>query len=123
MYASLESDWGTISVEKRYNRTTLQAAADAYLDDFMSGNIIVPWGTPCARLERGTHFNGTCDVGVPTGLPMLNRRYVIGETVGSVDVMLMFAGETGMPDSHEYRVESGKIRYVHTMSVNLTEEA
>jgi hypothetical protein len=123
MYASQENDWGTIPVEKRDNRTTLQAAADSYLDDFMNGNITVPWGTPCARLEGGMYFNGTCDVGVPTGIPMLNRRYVIDETLGSVDVMLMFGGENGMPDSHEYRMESGKIRYVHTMSVNLTKEA
>lgn len=59
----------------------------------MNGNITVPWGTPCVRLEGGMYFNGTCDVGVPTGLSMLNRRYVIDETLGSVNVMLMFAGE------------------------------
>jgi hypothetical protein len=122
MYASQENDWSTIPVEKRDNRTTIQAAADAYLDDFMNGTVAVPWGTPCARLEGGMYINGSCNVGVPTGIPMLNRRYVIDETVGSVDVMLMFDGETGMPDSHEYRIESGRIRYVHTMSVNLTKE-
>jgi hypothetical protein len=122
MYAVQENDWGVIPAEKRDDRTTLQAAADSYLDDFMNGTAVVPWGTPCARLEGGMYLNGSCNVGVPTGIPFLYRRYVIDEAFGSVDVFSMLDGDAGMPDSHEYRVESGKIRYVHTMSVNLTKE-
>ena len=83
----------------------------------------MPWGTPCARLEDGMYLNRNCDLGVPSGIPMTNRRYVIDETVGTVDVMLMLDGAPGMPDSHEYRIEGGKIRYVHTMSVNVTHPA
>jgi len=121
-YATPEN-WGTIPVEKRDTRATIQAAADAYLDLFNNASIVVPWGTPCARLEGGMYINGNCDLGVPSGIPMTNRRYVIDETVGTVDVMLMLDGATGMPDSHEYRIESGKLRYVHTMSVNVTHPA
>jgi hypothetical protein len=119
-YATPEN-WGTIPVEKRDSRATIQAAADAYLDLFNNATVVVPWGNPCARLEGGMYLNtGSCNVGVPSGIPMTNRRYVIDETVGTVDVMLMLDGAGGMPDSHEYRVEGGKLRYVHTMSVNVT---
>ncbi len=44
----------------------------------------------------------------------MDRRYVIDETLGTVDIFLTFGS---IPDSHEFRVEKGKIRYVHTMSV------
>ncbi|PMD32434.1 hypothetical protein L207DRAFT_609804 [Hyaloscypha variabilis F] len=122
IYATPEN-WGIIPVEKRDTRATIQAAADAYLDLFNNASVVVPWGTPCARLEGGMYLNGNCDLGVPSGIPMTNRRYVIDETVGTVDVMLMLDGAPGMPDSHEYRIEGGKIRYVHTMSVNVTHPA
>ena len=117
------ASWSTIPFEKRDTRATIQAAADAYLDLFNNASVVVPWGTPCARLEGGMYINGNCNDGVPSGIPMTNRRYVIDETFGTVDVMLMLDGATGMPDSHEYRVEGGKIRYVHTMSVNVTHPA
>lgn len=110
MYA-LTENWGTIPVEKRDTRATIQAAADAYLDLFNNASVVVPWGLPCARLEGGMYINSTCAAGVPTGVPIISRRYVIDETVGSVDVMDMFAGANGMPDTHEYRIESGKLRY------------
>jgi hypothetical protein len=45
------------------------------------------------------------------------RRYVIDEMVGSVDVLCNFASLGQMPDSHEIRVESGKVKYVHTVTV------
>ena len=41
---------------------------------------------------------------------MTNRRYVIGETVGSVDIMLKFGCPT--LDSHEFGIENGKFRYI-----------
>ncbi|KAM7213760.1 hypothetical protein V8F06_010894 [Rhypophila decipiens] len=57
----------------------------------------------------------SCDVGVPSGVKNTNRRYVIDEVVGSCDVFFTFAGN--LPDSHEFRLENGKLRYVHTMTV------
>jgi hypothetical protein len=55
-----------------------------------------------------------CDVGIPEGVSLTNRKYVMDETVGAVDVMLSF---NGIPDSHEFRIKGGKIRYVHTLTV------
>ena len=45
------------------------------------------------------------------------RRYVIDETVGSVDVLDAFDSLGNMPDSHEIRLEDGKVKYVHTVTV------
>jgi hypothetical protein len=121
-WASKES-WDVIPEAKRDTRATIQKAADAYLDIFNDKKVVVPWGTPCARLEGGSYTgNGSpsdrCDVGIPSGVVLGNRRYVIDETLGEVDVFLSFgAGTAGLPDSHEFRVEGGKIRYVHTMTV------
>ncbi|KAK4239515.1 hypothetical protein C8A03DRAFT_32371 [Achaetomium macrosporum] len=117
-WASKE-DWGSIAEEKRDTRAVIQAAADAYCDIFSNKSVVVPWGRPCARLEGGAYTgNGSpsdrCDVGIPSGVALTDRRYVIDETVGAVDVFLSFSG---IPDSHEFRVEGGKLRYVHTMTV------
>ncbi|OAA64317.1 hypothetical protein SPI_02964 [Niveomyces insectorum RCEF 264] len=127
-YAEAETGkWGTIPAADRDSRATIQAAADAYLDLFNNKSVVVPWGTPCDRLE-GSMYTGngsatdSCDVGVPSGVRIFNRRYVIDETVGAVDAMVTFVTR---PDSHEFRIEKGKIRFVHTLTVmrNLTEEA
>ncbi|KAK3370688.1 hypothetical protein B0H63DRAFT_319553 [Podospora didyma] len=111
--------WDVIPVEKRDSRAVIQAAADAYCDIFNNKSVVVPWGRPCARLEGGAYTgnggpNDKCDVGIPNGVALVDRRYVIDETVGAVDVFLSFAG---IPDSHEFRVEGGKLRFVHTLTV------
>jgi len=113
-YASAES-WTEIPVEKRDTRAAIQAAGDAYLDLFNDKSVKVPWGNPCARLEGGAYLQPDCNVGVPSGIRNTNRRYVIDEVLGSVDIFFTFAGN--LPDSHEFRVEGGKLRYVHTMTV------
>ncbi|AEO62202.1 358ef2f8-5513-4ac0-a19f-2b81c2215468 [Thermothielavioides terrestris] len=114
-----QEDWGTIPEDKRDTRAVIQAAADAYCDIFSNKSVVVPWGRPCARLEGGAYTgnggpNDRCDVGIPSGVSLTDRRYVIDETIGAVSVFLSFSG---IPDSHEFRIESGKIRYVHTMTV------
>lgn len=45
------------------------------------------------------------------------RRYVIDETIGSVQVSCQFDSLGPWPDSHEIRVEEGRVRYVHTVTV------
>ncbi|CAK7199176.1 hypothetical protein SEUCBS139899_001848 [Sporothrix eucalyptigena] len=117
-WASKES-WDTIPEAKRDTRAVIQAAADAYCDIFSNKSVVVPWGKPCARLEGGSYTgHGTpddsCNVGIPSGVSLTQRRYVIDETIGAVDVMMSFAD---LPDSHDFRVEGGKLRYVHTMTV------
>jgi hypothetical protein len=42
-----------------------------------------------------------------------NRRYVIDESVGTVSVFSDFGSLANAPDSHEFRVEKGKLRYVN----------
>lgn len=79
----------------------------------------MPWGTPCQRLEGGSYTgkgspSDSCNVGVPSGVTLNKRRYVIDEVLGTVDLMMSFAN---LPDSHEFRVEKGKLRYVHTLTV------
>lgn len=115
-------DWFEIAEADRDTREVIQAGADAYLDIFNDKSVVVPWGEPCARLEGGIYTgNGSptdsCAVGIPDGVALVNRRYVIDEVVGSVDVFLNFGGETGIPDSHEFRLEGGLLRFVHTITV------
>ncbi|KAK6855938.1 hypothetical protein PG995_008089 [Apiospora arundinis] len=113
-YASQES-WVDIPEGKRDTREAIQAAGDAYLDLFSDKSVKVPWGNPCARLEGGSYIQPSCNVGVPSGIKQTNRRYVVDEVTGSVDIFFTFANAE--PDSHEFRVEGGKLRYVHTLTV------
>ncbi|KAH8728338.1 hypothetical protein GQ44DRAFT_609609 [Phaeosphaeriaceae sp. PMI808] len=117
-YSPLEN-WGWINSSARDTRETIKAAADAYLDLFNNPNVTVPWGIPCVRLEGGMYGddgpNGTCANYIPKGVPITRRRYVIYEEYGSVDVMVDF-GKSAWPDSHQFRVEEGKLRYVHTLT-------
>src|SRR6185295_7927444 len=125
-YSSTEK-WDVIPVDKRDTRTTLVAAANAYLDAFLEGKIdLVPWGLPCNRTEGGAHTgkgaaDDSCQVGVPSGVNIANRRFVVDETIGAVVAFCTFgagnaAGGSGAPDTHLFRVENGKLRYVHTLT-------
>jgi len=129
-YTEAES-WITLDESER-DRALLRSAADAYLDLWGNPNAPVPWGYPCRRLE-GSAYTGngsatdTCAVGIPGGNqpPNTNRRYVIDENIGSINVLTTFGTMRNAPDSHTFRLEGGKLRYVHTMTVmrNLTRTA
>ena len=125
-YSSTE-DWGPIPAERRDSRATLVGAANAYLDAFLEGKIDqVPWGYPCQRVEGGMYIgrgspDDSCEVGVPAGVNIANRRFVVDEVIGSVVVYCTFGaggpnGGSGAPDTHLFRVENGKLRYVHTLT-------
>ena len=128
-YSSME-DWGPIPAEKRDTRGTLVSAANAYLDAFLEGKLdLVPWGFPCVRVEGGAYTgkdgkespNDSCEAGVPAGVNITNRRFVVDEVIGSVVVYCTFGagtpdGRMGAADSHLFRVENGKLRYVHTLT-------
>ena len=125
-YSSTEK-WDTIPADTRDTRATLVSAAGAYLDAFLEQKKdLVPWGYPCVRIEGGMYTGkGTpkdsCDVGVPSGVNIANRRFVVDETIGSVVVFCTFGagsptGGSGAPDSHLFRLENGKLRYVHTLT-------
>jgi hypothetical protein len=124
---SASEKWDPIPAAQRDTRDTLVAAANAYLDAFLEGKKdLVPWGYPCQRTEGGAHTgNGSpmdsCDVGVPSGVNIANRRFVVDQTLGTVVVFCTFGagsanGGSGAPDVHIFRVENGKLRYVHTMT-------
>jgi len=125
-YSSTE-DWGAIPAAKRDTRATLVAAANAYLDAFLEGKKdLVPWGYPCNRTEGGAHTgkgaaDDSCDVGVPSGVNIANRHFVVDETIGAVVAFCTFGagnanGGSGAPDTHLFRVENGKLRFVHTLT-------
>jgi hypothetical protein len=125
-YSSTEN-WDPIPARDRDSRGTLVAAANAYLDAFLEGKIDqVPWGFPCVRIEGGAYTgkgtpNDSCEVGVPAGVNIANRRFVVDEVLGSVVVYCTFGaggpnGGSGSPDTHLFRVENGRLRYVHTLT-------
>jgi hypothetical protein len=130
-----EEKWDEIPEDKRDTRAVIQAVADAYLDNWGDPTIKVPHGTPCARLE-GRIYTGTrnpegnsCNMGAfPQKLKVGHRRYVIDETIGAVDIFSDFPWiDAGLPPdspgtqtSNEFRVEGGKTRYIHEVTVCTT---
>jgi len=118
-------DWGVIPPAERADRASLIAAANSYFDLFMDKTVKVPWNTPCARLEGGLYTgkgvpDDSCDVGVPSGVALVNRRFVVDRDIGAAVGLLSFGSADGLPDTHLFRVENGKIRYVHTITVCAT---
>jgi hypothetical protein len=118
---SPNEDWGAIPAGERDSRDTLVAAANAYLDAFLEKKIdLVPWGYPCERTEGGLRTgkgapDDSCSVGVPAGVNIVARRFVVDETMGAVVAFCTF-GVGGLPDTHLFRVEKGKLRFVHTLT-------
>ncbi|KAI1263489.1 hypothetical protein F5Y18DRAFT_438168 [Xylariaceae sp. FL1019] len=125
-----QEKWDTIPEAQRDTRTVIQAAADAYLDEWADTSIAVPLNTPCARLEGGAYTGQSNPNGNTCGMPAFpqplevgNRRYVIDEEMGAVSVFNGFpwleasldGGST--PSSNEIRVEGGKIRYIHEVTM------
>jgi hypothetical protein len=125
-YSSKE-DWSAPPPSGRLSMQALINGANSYLDLFSDKHVQTPWGTPCARLEGGAYTNrtddpkATCDVGIPEGvLYIVNRDYVVDAEQGVINIFCRFGNSaTGMPDSHTFRFVDGKIRNVHTISINL----
>lgn len=130
-----KENWGEIPKDKRDTREAIQSAADAYLNNWGDPALPVPHGTPCSRLEGRIDTStknptgNTCDMGAfPEKLKVTNRRYVIDETVGAVSIFHSFpwldAGipkDPGTPASQMFRVEGGKNRYIHEVTVCTTQ--
>ncbi|HLH43026.1 MAG TPA: hypothetical protein VKV74_08575 [Bryobacteraceae bacterium] len=114
-------NWGVIPAAQRDSRDTLIAAANAYLDAFLEQKTdLVPWGYPCNRTEGGLRTGkgvpeDSCSVGVPSGVNIVARRFIADETIGAVVAFCTF-GVGGLPDTHLFRVEKGKLRFVHTLT-------
>jgi hypothetical protein len=124
---SPQEDWSVLPPEMRSDRQTLIRVANAYFDvfkDFSSANE-VPWNIPCARLEGGMYTNpenkpdASCTEGPPLegSVEIANRRFIVDVDMGTVVGLANFGDENGWPDSHIFRLENGKLRYIHTLTV------
>ena len=124
---STKEDWSDLHKYQKTAPAEMIRGANAYLDAFSDKFSEVPWGVPCARLEGGAYTNRTgatnasCEVGIPPGvLYIVNRDYLVDEEKGVINVFCRFGDSTsGMPDTHSFRFIDGKVRGVHTLSVNL----
>ena len=125
-YASQEK-WDPIPEAKWDSRQLIQLAGDAYLDLWSNATAekSIPWGAPCVRLEGGQYTGksdqttDTCKQGTPSNhnqAPNSRRRYVIDQSMGSVSILCLWEHMMNAADSHEFRLENGHLRYVHTMT-------
>ncbi|KAF2177882.1 hypothetical protein K469DRAFT_601630 [Zopfia rhizophila CBS 207.26] len=121
-----QEKWDPIPKEKQDKREVIKAVGDAYMDMWSNATAheTIPWGTPCTRLE-GSAYTGkgkpddSCKPGIPSNhnqAPNTHRRYVIDESMGSVSIFCVWEHMMMAADSHEFRLEGGKLRYVHTMT-------
>jgi hypothetical protein len=125
-YSSTEK-WDILPPEARTDRQTLIQVANDYFDIFQDYSAFdkVPWGIPCVRIEGGAYTNPnndpdpSCTRGVPTGggVPMTNRRYIVDVDMGTVVGQIDFGGPEGLWDAHTFRLENGKLRYVHVITL------
>jgi hypothetical protein len=125
-YSSREK-WDILPAAQRTDRQTLINVANAFFDIFSyrSAASKVPWGIPCGRLEGGMYNdpNGDPKVSCTGGAPLegtlkiTNRRYLVDVDMGTVVGLVDFGAENGWPDAHTFRLENGKVRYVHTLTV------
>jgi hypothetical protein len=124
---SKAEDWRVLNADERIDRQALIKAGNAYFDHFSDKNVQVPFGTPCARLEGGIYTTrnfddpkASCDIGFPEDkLPIVNRSYVVDVDMGTVNIFCRFGNPPGAPDSHTFRLVNGKLRYVHTLTLNI----
>lgn len=124
---SKTENWNLLNKYQLTSPAEMIRGANAYLDFFSDKFTSVPWGVPCARLEGGAYTNrdgkpdASCEVGIPAGvLYIVNRDYLVDEEAGVINVFCRFGNSSsGMPDSHTFHYIDGKVRNVHTLSVNL----
>lgn len=130
-----EENWDEIPLGRRDPREVIQAAADAYINNWGDPELPVPHGTPCTRLEGRIYTDSkdpggqTCTMGAfPQPIRTGNRRYVIDETVGAVSIFHSFSWiDAGLPSDHPgtpasqtFRVEGGMNRYIHEVTACTT---
>lgn len=124
---SPQEDWSILPLEMRSDRQTLIRVANAYFDIFKDSSTAndLPWNIPCARLEGGIYSNldnkpdASCTGGPPLegSVNITNRRFLVDLDMGAVVGLANFGDENGWPDSHIFRLENGKVRFIHTLTV------
>jgi hypothetical protein len=68
-----------------------------------------PKGDPKASCTGGAPLEGSVRI--------TNRRFIVDLEMGTVVGLVDFGENNGWPDSHTFRLENGKVRYVHTLTV------
>jgi len=122
---SVKQDWKLLEAAARPSRDALQKAVDGYLDLWGGPNATsamshLPFGNPCERVEGSRYVTPCSDVPRPArngGKANGMRRSVVDEVMGSAQVLCSFSAVGNIPDSHEIRIENGKIRYVNTITL------
>ncbi|HYQ27907.1 MAG TPA: hypothetical protein VER04_11835 [Polyangiaceae bacterium] len=114
-------DWGVVPEANRNTREQLIAAGEAYFMVFSDKTTMVPWGTPCYRLEGGKgctpaadKASQSCNVGVPDGINFKSTHWVVDLEQNTAVGLTLFGGAS--PDSHMFRLLDGKIVKVHTLT-------
>ncbi|GAW19713.1 hypothetical protein ANO14919_092020 [Xylariales sp. No.14919] len=130
LYWTRQEKWEPVPEAQRDTRAAIQAAGDAYLNQWGNSTLPVPLGTPCTRLEGGAYTGqsnpsaNTCRMGAfPQPLKVGDRRYIIDEELGAVDIFNGFPWleatkpDGSVPSTNFIRVERGLIRYIHELTV------
>jgi hypothetical protein len=114
-------DWSVVPEADRNTREELIAAGEAYFKIFSDKSTVVPWGTPCYRLEggkgctpAGDKASQSCDVGIPDNINFKSTHWVVDLDLNTAVGITQFGGAA--PDSHTFRLIDGKIRLVHTLT-------
>ena len=123
-----QDEWTPLHRFQKTSASEMMRGANAYLDAFSDKFTDIPWGIPCGRLEGGFYTNhagnpnATCAVGIPAGIFYINDRdFLVDEEMGVVQVYCRFGAIGGSPDSHAFRFIDGRIRGIHTVTINLSD--
>jgi hypothetical protein len=112
---SKDENWDILNADKRSDRQTLINAGNAYFDlIFDWTKDTVPWADGCYRIEGGNMVAKPCTQGTTgNSVKTTCRTYVVDVDKGSVNLYCYFGFG---PDSHLFRLENKKVRYIHTLT-------
>jgi len=116
---SASQTWDVLPADQQVSYDELTRDAKEYLDYFSSKTTMPPFAAMCTRLEGGASMVD-CPDGFPASLAIGQRRYFADVEEGVSASISIFGGASGNLDAHFYRVVSGTIRNVHSMTVNST---
>ncbi len=102
--------------EQRNTREELEAASKAYFTSFNDTSTMVPYNTPCDRLENGFQTTrGDCsNLGGAVGIRHPAQRYPVTDLEAGITAgFVLFAGAD--IDFHMFKVIDGKIRWINAV--------
>jgi hypothetical protein len=107
--------WDILPTEKRCDRQTLINAGNAYFDYIFDwSKDTVPWGDNCYRIEGGSMIARPCIQGAKgNSVKTTCRTFVVDIDKGAVNLFCYFGYG---PDSHLFKLENKKLRYIHTLT-------